>query len=126
MKKYFSFLLIVFLVFGCSSKDFVRYSEKEYAPSSKCILIEDLEKSEYKYEIFGEIMKKTNAILAKPQESFKDIFEEAMNYGADAITGIKADIFTVRKQTIKYPESDMVSIKLIRYVRDKNGNPVKR
>lgn len=126
MKKYLFLVLIISLIISCGTKEIVRFTDNEFSPTSKCVLIENLENSEYEYEIIGEINKKINTILSNPDEEKKNIFEEAMNNGADAITGIKSSIFTRKRQTITYRDSDKVKISLIRFVRDEFDNPVKR
>jgi len=126
MNKYLFLTLILLLIIGCGTKEIILFTDKEYKPTTKCVLIENLENSEYEYEIIGEINKKVNDILESPEEEMKNIFEQAMNNGADAITGVKQTIFSKKKQTIKYRESDKVKIKMVRFTRDTKGNPIKK
>lgn len=129
MKKislFFVLFVCLILLHGCYATDFVSYNNEKYSPTDKCIVMEDISKCEYENTIFGMIQKKARTTITTPQGALESLIDDAKEYGADAITSFNTSVNRIEKPTILAQNIDVVSAKLIRFMRNPDGSFIKK
>jgi len=113
-----SFLLVLS---GCYSSDYVSFNSTTYPETFSCEVLEDLASCKYEFVIFGMIQKKARTVLTSPQGAIESLINDAKEKGADCITDISIGTNRISNPGLLYQNIDVVSAKLVRYMRDVNG-----